>query len=1512
MNKISLFCILCYFLTSVSLSAQQAIQVGKGSYAEYPADSVAYEDGYFAPPYSWFQQAWPDLNLHDNARNKPLPTNDWWTEFIFRGLSNVQPKIGKSPVTVKKDGNRFGCEAWAYPHMVTASAEGFNVFFPKGFSGGGMVKGNPLKINATSVLQANDENILFTDFETPTWPTGWTVSNNNKNIPGPMATSEITQSPKPNGYVGDRFVNTYKENDAKLTLISPKFTIEKDYIRLYAGGGNYPDAAYVGLFINGQKVRNATGENSGNLKQHTWDVTEYKGQQAEIRIVDDTSSGWGFIMCDNMIFTNSEFGGAGYTPDFHTTAAKVYDWSDLGFTLRSEDAGKYMDATIIHGVPFVYVELKDLYPILVPGNTASVYNASGQKITEFPASVSVFTIEYDDKVYGIHAPEGSRVHQSKGGDFQLETPAGKRYVVVSALPDRTFLATYDQYARNKPGDIRFEYEYKVSEGKIVTTFDMDAKNLDTGAFGQQVLMCFLPHHYRTTAKNFNFITGADYQMFRGLLHTGVAQTFTLAYNFGGMPPYLPEPLDMSQERKEMLSSLLTYSSTHFGRNGNSYAKGLGEQTTMMLMAKSLDHSGFDLFRNGLKTEFADWLTYDASEQSKKSYYFARYPNYGALIGFPPGYGSQGFNDLHFHNGYFIAGAARLMMVDKEFKKDYAGIVKLVAKTYANWEHYKGVDNNTADYQPFLRTFDPYLGHSFAGGTGDGGGNNQESTSEAINSWFGIYMLGVELNDKSIIDCGAMGYLLENISAGEYWLNMYKENFPSTYAHDYVGILRTDNLAWATYFAGDPAWVLGIQACPVDFYYRDFFVNPERMKEINTAMFHDRTTFIYDGNPMHTNDDPYDNIKTMGPYLGGYHLNIMNFIDPVNAAQWVDDFCRLPDSEGKNWREHLNTTTNYYMSNAMITYGNPAPGYHTSIPSGAVYVNDKGELTYLLYNPSSEDVDVDIYKNESKIETIRVAAGKYYNSRITGGSKPSVAITTYNNDDKMALKKEVKIQATATDKDGSVLWVDFYFDNKLIGTAYAEPYEISFAPAESGVKELKAIATDNEGLKSDPAIVNIEVLTVEQTPFKGTPWNVPQETIYAVQFDEGGPEVACHDNEIAMQGGTNYRPGTGVETEGTSNIPTSNIGWTNTGEWFEYTINVQADGIYAMNANLGSNGGGALRILIDGVDMTGSVTVPKGSGWTRFDMFVANIPLKQGKHIMRVMIDKTGANLCSFKFTVTAGAMPSEVDAGNDMVILYPESSVTLNAIAKTYGMATVTQYEWTQVDSNLPVTIASPNQTSTVVSNMKSGTYVFEVKITDSNGASASDKIAVCVKPANFAPIANPGNNRTVDAGDGLLLDGSASIDTDGTIVKYEWKQIDSNNPVIINQNVNTNPTASVTGLEPGNLYIFELTVTDNEGATGSANVRIFANEASGVKEVHTPEIIIYPNPFADNLIVQTGEKDKVSKVRLFSIAGNVVLEEKIQDESFIHLNTSALQPGYYILSVVSDNGVISRRVIKR
>ncbi|MFH1497876.1 MAG: discoidin domain-containing protein, partial [Verrucomicrobiota bacterium] len=170
------------------------------------------------------------------------------------------------------------------------------------------------------------------------------------------------------------------------------------------------------------------------------------------------------------------------------------------------------------------------------------------------------------------------------------------------------------------------------------------------------------------------------------------------------------------------------------------------------------------------------------------------------------YGSHEFVDHHFHYGYFTRSAGLLAFEDPDFAADFGPMATLVAKQYANWDR---ADLNF----PFMRTFDLWGGHSYAGGFSSPGGNNQESSSEAIQSWAGLFMLGSALNNDAMRDAGAMGYVMERAAVREYWLDVHGDILPEAYGHSSTGILFDSGQAYATYFSGDPAWMYGIQWLP---------------------------------------------------------------------------------------------------------------------------------------------------------------------------------------------------------------------------------------------------------------------------------------------------------------------------------------------------------------------------------------------------------------------------------------------------------------------------------------------------------------------------------------------------------------------------------------------------------------------------------------------------------------------------------------------------------------------------
>ncbi|MDR0869458.1 MAG: hypothetical protein LBN39_01550, partial [Planctomycetaceae bacterium] len=102
------------------------------------------------------------------------------------------------------------------------------------------------------------------------------------------------------GYIGSGLVNTFDPNgDAPQgTLVSPEFVLDKKFVHLLAGGGK---SCSVELFIDGNAVRQTWGQDTEQLNWCSWDVAEFAGQKAVIKIIDSESAAWGHILCDHII-----------------------------------------------------------------------------------------------------------------------------------------------------------------------------------------------------------------------------------------------------------------------------------------------------------------------------------------------------------------------------------------------------------------------------------------------------------------------------------------------------------------------------------------------------------------------------------------------------------------------------------------------------------------------------------------------------------------------------------------------------------------------------------------------------------------------------------------------------------------------------------------------------------------------------------------------------------------------------------------------------------------------------------------------------------------------------------------------------------------------------------------------------------------------------------------------------------------------------------------------------------
>jgi non-lysosomal glucosylceramidase len=144
---------------------------------------------------------------------------------------------------------------------------------------------------------------VFADFESGTYE-GWTIEGNC--FGERPATGKINWQQPVSGWKGKFFVNTFNPDDtATGRAISRPFKITKRFIHFLIGGGHHPGRCCLNLLVDGKVVRTATGRNSEQLFPERWDVSEFIGKEARLEIVDMETGGWGHILVDHIVFSDS-------------------------------------------------------------------------------------------------------------------------------------------------------------------------------------------------------------------------------------------------------------------------------------------------------------------------------------------------------------------------------------------------------------------------------------------------------------------------------------------------------------------------------------------------------------------------------------------------------------------------------------------------------------------------------------------------------------------------------------------------------------------------------------------------------------------------------------------------------------------------------------------------------------------------------------------------------------------------------------------------------------------------------------------------------------------------------------------------------------------------------------------------------------------------------------------------------------------------------------------------------
>ena len=493
------------------------------------------------------------------------------------------------------------------------------------------------------------------------------------------------------------------------------------------------------------------------------------------------------------------------------------DWSaDFSF-------GSSLTLRTGRGMPFVYA-LTDGTPVTVTfaRTPAVVTNNANILLVSTPEGDARYT-----NYYGLFCPTGGTWAQN-GSVFTCTAPSGSNYASVALLPgvmaspngnaantNQTTLATqladFTKVAFSFPTNTQVSWNYNQSASQVSTTYTVTTKSMDGKSTG--FLSALYPTQYDALPGGVN--TAYTYLTNHGRMEVNSGTSFTIVDTFHGVLPFLPPTNNYSLTKLKGLVD----SSPPAAIAASDYEQGkvLGAAAQVLPLASMADPAMYTTLQTDLQNTLQTWYT-AASGSTSTSNVFYYNKNWGTMIGYPASFDSDDqMNDHHFHYGYFIHASAMngLFKPNWVTTPQYGGMVRLLQQDIANYDR-------TNTMFPFLRHFDVYAGHSWASGQAPfADGENEESSSEAVNAWTGMILLGAATGDTQMRDAGIWLYTQETKAVAYYWLNEQPgwvnanaaSTFPPWFAPLRVANQFDDKGDEATFFGNNPDYEHAIEFLP---------------------------------------------------------------------------------------------------------------------------------------------------------------------------------------------------------------------------------------------------------------------------------------------------------------------------------------------------------------------------------------------------------------------------------------------------------------------------------------------------------------------------------------------------------------------------------------------------------------------------------------------------------------------------------------------------------------------------
>jgi len=1014
----------------------------------------------------------------------------------------------------------------------------------------------------------------------------------------------------------------------------------------------------------------------------------------------------------------------------NTTKTTVSDYSDWTVTMDWKDSNHNMKTTSGIGMPFLYFEKDedDVVEIKVNTGTATISN-------------EILTIENaaSGADFVFYAPSGSTWSQS--GNIYTSTLNGKQYWSMAMLPQNTanisdVVEDLKKYAYVFPTNTTTSWTYNENNSKLTTTFAVETA-IKEGS-NSKMLLGLLPHQWFNSSSNSPVPSTYSYSSVRGELKMLDGNSFTVENTFKGILPTIPylanysatfSPSDLDTKISQIENDgLATWT--------DSYNEGQ-VMNRLIQTARIADQTGNIKARDKmiatLKERLEDWLTYQSGEVAFLFYYNA---TWSAMLGYPSGHGQDNnLNDHHFHWGYFIHAAAFMEQFEPGWANQWGGMINVLIRDAAS------TDRNDTKF-PFLRNFSPYAGHSWANGFATfPQGNDQESTSESMQFASSLIHWGTITEDNSIRDLGIYIYTTEQTAVEEYWFDVYERNFRTEQQYSLVSRIWGNSYDNGTFWTGDIAASYGIEMYPI--HGGSFYLGHHQ--EYSKKLWNEIAS-----NTGVLSKEDNDNL---------WHDTYWKYLSFTNPQEAVNLYNAYPE---RNLKFGISDAQTYHWLHGVNALGVIDATITADYPI-AVAFKQNGETTYVAHNYSNSEIVVAF----SDGFQLTVPANQMKTSKDLSASG------ILSTDFEQAYPNGSVNVSVATSGTG-ITKVEFFDGSTSIGEDTAAPYEIKADNLSLGMHGLYAKIYVNNQFN----ITNIiKVQVGEQVPYSGTPIAIPGtfEAGFYDKFQGGrGQNISYVDTSLGNNG--DFRTDENVDVISV-NQEGATISWTTAGEWIEYTIDVENAGIYDLSfryATGNASGGGPFYFEIEGKKVSPNITVSNSGNWNVWSTKnTTGIEFTEGVHVLRLFIENGEVNLgkMTFSYSAPLSYVPPIANAGENVSLVSPETSATLNGSLSNDPEGESITYNWTQIYGPSIISFNDKTIASPEVSNLENGVYKFKLTVSDSTYSALDEVLIIVSESGNLNPsigITSPNDGAAFREGAEITIS-TITDDIDGTVTRVEF-----------------------------------------------------------------------------------------------------------------------------------------------